>query len=185
MFDRELGMQFLLFLGDCLDRASVPFFLIQGTALGAHRDGGFTPTEKDIDIGVLYPYFSVGRILKEVCYWRGVEVNTFYRTRMDGLCHTIVVKYGSIKADLVSFQLNGDKRYAQSPSDVKPPYCIVHDKELLENYQTVEMFGRKWNVPSPIETYLEREYGPDWRTSREDHISRTRIYNYLQENGLG
>jgi len=31
---------------------------------------------------------------------------------------------------------------------------------------------------------LEREYGKDWRTPREDHISRTRIYDFVSQNRM-
>ena len=41
-----------------LSSVGVPFFLIQGTALGAWRDNGFTPMERDIDIGFLQEEFE-------------------------------------------------------------------------------------------------------------------------------
>lgn len=58
------------------------------------------------------------------------------------------------------------------------PYAIVHGSSMLENYCTIELFGRKFNIPLEIETYLSLEYGNGWKTPKEDHISRTRIYNF-------
>jgi len=186
--DRNAAKGFLLLLGEVLDDCRIPFFLVQGTALGAYRDKGFTPTERDIDIGVLFEDFDSYTIINELIHEQhgGVEVNTEYRSNRSNWCHTIVTRLANrdCKADIVSFAKYGEERYCQSPIDVKPPYCIVHEASILENYEQVEMFGRVWHVPSPIETYLEREYGPNWRTPREDHISRTRVYNYLKDRGL-
>jgi hypothetical protein len=67
---------------------------------------------------------------------------------------------------------------------LKKPYSIVHDRAMVENYDQVTLFGRTFNVPHPIEDYLRLEYGDDWRTPREDHISRTRIYHYVRDEGI-
>lgn len=185
-FDREAGRRLLRELAELLSTAGVPYFLMQGTALGAYRDQDFTPTELDVDLGALAEYFvPKTAILKDLLELTGFGVELisapFRRVR------TIVAhKYG-VKADLVSWARWKDRRFASSPVDpvhVPRPYCIVHEAAQLETYQLVELFGRPYYVPSPVEQYLAREYGPDWRTPREDHISRTRIYNYVQAEGM-
>lgn len=185
MFNRTHGRELLLTLGDTLDKLRIPFFLIQGTALGAVRDGDFVPTEKDIDIGVLIEHLApnVGDIARELLR-SNIEVMTWNRHRPFNFCHTIVAKVDGAKADIVGFLPWEGNRFVTTPDDpvaVPEPYCIVHPAELLETYEKVELFGRKWNIPRPIEQYLWREYGPDWKTPKEDHISRTRIYHYLKK----
>lgn len=95
----------------------------------------------------------------------------------------MVWKYG-VHADLVSYARYQGKRFASAPIDpvnVPRPYCIVHNASMLETYQEVELFGRTFKIPSPIEVYLESEYGPDWRIPKEDHVSRTRVYGFLEK----
>ena len=58
LMNKEEGRERLLELGEILDRVEVSYFLILGTALGAYRDKGFVPTERDIDIGFLYEDFQ-------------------------------------------------------------------------------------------------------------------------------
>jgi len=183
--DREAGKRLLFEIADILEQFGVGYFLMQGTALGAYRDRGFTPTEKDIDVGLLQEHFTPisGQLAAHFiqCGYETETVSLPFRK-----CRTLVVKGIGAKADIVSFIRWKDKRFASSPRNphVLKPYSIVHDASVLENYETVELFGRTFNVPSPIETYLEREYGTDWRTPREDHISRTRIYDFVSQNRM-
>jgi hypothetical protein len=186
MFDRCAAERFLHLLADTLDGLRVPFFLMQGTALGAWRDGNFVPTERDVDLGILIEDFDAASIC-EVLIRRNVEVETWRRHSPFHFCHTIVAYTAGAKADLVGLHRWKDRRFTCTPDDpvnVLEPYAIVHDAALLETYQPVRLFGRTFNVPSPIETYLGREYGPHWRTPADDHISRSRIYRYLTTEGM-
>ena len=183
--DKVIGKQIMLELGELLDTAHIPFFLMQGTCLGAVRDGGFVPTEKDIDFGFLQENMNMASdslvpILTRKGYDLELVVAPFTRVR------TIVAIKQGIKVDMVSFSRWKDKRFASTPIRdwLKEPYCIVHEAELLENYDIVAMFGREWYVPQHPSLYLEREYGPDWKVPKEDHISRTRIYDYLNKEKI-
>lgn len=184
-FNREKAKQFMLLLGDVLDHLHIPFMLLQGTALGAYRDHDFVPTERDIDLGILIEYFApaVPEIAAELIR-RGIEVETWHRHRPWKFCHTLVAYADGAKADLVGLMKWKLKRFTVTPDDpvnVLEPYAIVHPSALLERYQQVELFGRQWHVPRPIELYLEREYGEEWRTPAEDHVSRTRVYDFLKK----
>lgn len=190
VMNKQIGREILLDIADRLDRLheqpyKLPYFLMQGTALGAYRDQGFTPTEADIDIGFLQEHFShlAPQIAAEFVA-AGYELETWSLPFTQ--CRTIVVKRQGIKADLVSFIRWEDKRFTTSPRHArqKNPYALVHDHKVLETYQTLEMFGRQWRVPSPIETYLEREYGEDWCTPIRDSVSRTRIHGFEQANNI-
>jgi hypothetical protein len=201
-FDRDAARGYLIEVADVLERCGVPFFLMQGTALGAYRDGDFTPTERDIDLGayrdgdftpterdidfgILWEHFAArGPELADRFKGIGYSVETwalpFTRIR------TLVLDKPGVHFDLVSMMLWRDKRFTCAPvhPSIPEPYALVHDRLLLESYQPVELFGRKFNTPNPIETYLEREYGTDWRTPREDHVSRTRIYGFVEKEEI-
>lgn len=184
--NRRNARALLLHVAELLDRQAIPFFLMQGTALGAYRDQDFTPTEKDIDLGVLQEHFDRSRILPlesalhRCGYDTEVFAAPFYAPR------TMVIWGDDAKLDLVGFTRWKDRRFTATP--VRPwitePYCLVHRADQLEQYEEVKLFSRAFNVPCPIETYLQLEYGPDWRTPADDHVSRTRVYNFLEEEDV-
>lgn len=184
-FDRAVGKQVLLDLTNMLNNMGVPHFIIQGTALGAYRDRDFTPTEADVDIGILIEHL----VPNVVELWNKLDayctkVRAFKQpfSQVRTLCGDM---YG-IHFDIVGVMKWNNERFVSSPRipTVLEPYSIVHPAELLENTETIEMFGQEFQVPSPIETYLEREYGSTWRTPRKDHVSKTRIYNYCKDRNI-
>lgn len=183
--DRDRGSEFLLILADVLDSLACPFFLIQGTALGAYRDRGFTPTEKDIDIGILQEHMNRhGLALLAELTKMGFDTECFIRPFTQP--RTMVVYYThGVKADIVGLARWKDKRFTAMP--VRPwittKYAFVHEARLLETYQQVELFGRIFNIPSPIEEYLQREY-QDWRTPRDDNMNYSRIDNFLEKEAI-
>jgi len=181
----------LLKVADIFDTVGVPFFLIQGTALGAYRDKGFTPTELDIDFAILQENFNhtAGDIAKHLVD-AGAEIESWSLpfTRVK----TLVAKLWDVKVDIVGHVRWKDKRFTSIPvitndaraPHVGEPYALVHNAEWFENYDTVELFGREFKVPSPIEEYLAHEYGEDWRIPKKDHVSRTRIYDFIKTEGI-
>lgn len=176
------GKRMLLELADVMDRTASYWFLIQGTALGAYRDNGFVPTEKDIDIGILWEDCHWPQLAKELIT-RKFEIQTI--SRPFAACRTIVAKKYGCKADLVGYIAWKEFRFAARPVDERnlPPYSIVHKAELLQPpYHDVALFGRSFQIPSPPEEYLALEYGDDWYTPREDHVSRTRVPNFVNKN---
>ena len=64
------------------------------------------------------------------------------------------------------------------------PYSIVHPAPLIENTETVQLFGRVYRVPAPIQSYLRFEYGRNWNKPKDDHVSRTRIYDFREKEGI-
>jgi phosphorylcholine metabolism protein LicD len=184
-WNNENGKKLLLEVAGILDGQEIPFFLMQGTALGAYRDGGFTPTEADIDLGILQENLGpIARGLINRLVLEQFQVETYCLPFQQ--CRTIVAwKYG-IHVDLVGFIRWKDKRFTHSPyhPSVRKHYAIVHDAAMLENYRTIKLFGREFNAPENIEEYLKREYGAEWRVPMKDHISRTRIYDYVEQEGI-
>jgi len=185
IMNAENSRKCLLEVAEILDDHAVPFFLIQGTALGAYRDKGFTPTERDIDFGVLIEDLAPqAPALVETFVRNQFQIETYHLPFQE--CRTIVAwKYG-VHVDIVGFMPWKDKRFTYSPvhPSVTDPYAIVHQKELLENYEPVELFGRTFQVPSPIEAYLQTEYGKDWRIPADDCVSRLRVYGFLEQEGV-
>lgn len=191
--NHEAGKACLFEITELLEGHSIPYFLMQGTALGAYRDKGFVPTEKDIDIGVLQEHFhflDVHDLLSDMTD-QGFDIECFTmpftlpRTVAGFKRYDINGAKHMAKVDIVAFTKWKDTRFASAPirNDIEP-YCIVHDANILEEYRKITLFGKEFNIPKDIETYLMREYGVGWKIPKEDHISRTRIYNYIQIEGI-
>lgn len=180
-----VGERVLLEVADVLDSLGVPFFLMQGTALGAYRDGGFTPTERDIDFGVLAEDLANAALaLARSLVVRGYDVEVF--TQPFSRPRMVVAHRSCAKVDIVGWMRHRDLRFVATPirDYMGEPYCLVQQAADVEPpYDTVELFGRSFAVPAPIEEYLEREYG-DWRTPREDHVSRTRVMRFLEKESV-
>jgi len=184
LMNKQAGKEILLKIADILDEVGIPFYLMQGTALGAYRDGGFAPTERDIDFGILYENLH-GKVRSLLDALKRGKFN--YETFAKPFNHprTIVVSKRNVHADLVSVFRWKDYRVNATPISTNfEPYCLIHKAHLLENYQDVEVFGRTFKIPSPIEEYLETEYGPEWRIPSDDNRSRTRVYGFLEEEGV-
>lgn len=165
----------LLSVTAVLDDIGVPYFLAYGTALGAYRDSGFTPTETDIDIGFLAESFvpmamTIRTRLLSVCA-------LYSLTEPFNRCWAIKAHANDVNIDLVSNAVWQDKRF--NPSVVHD-FCHVHTRPMLENYETVEVFGKKFLVPSPIEQYLEELYGPKWYIPKLDTAHRNRVDGFMR-----
>lgn len=195
LMNHEAGEQCLLEIDGILSQFRIPHFLLQGTALGAYRDHGFVPSEKDIDIGVLQEYLtpSAVSVLLGEFLSHGFDIECF--TMPFKRPRTIVAFKGYrcsdnlmhiAKADIVGLARWKNWRFTATPcrSWIDPPYAIVHESDIFEMRQSIELFGRRFEIPLQIEKYLELEYGPDWRTPADDHVSRTRRYNFLTEEGV-
>lgn len=156
-----------------------PCFLSQGSALGAYRDGGFTPTELDVDISFLGEDMVQygGRIACRLVE-AGFEVHTVNKP-FNAIRIIKAFKYG-IKADLAAYLLWKDVRFCNSNLT---EYSLVHPRKLLEEYMEIQWFGTRWNIPKDIEVYLKREYG-DWQTPRHDHVSKSRVPKFRKTEGI-
>lgn len=201
-FNRENAKRVLIELYDLMDNLDLDPFLLQGTALGAYRDGDFVPTEKDIDIGFFIEHlygveFPTSTLLMEfitLLELHGFELQTVREPF--SFVRTLVVRKHQIKTDIVGMMpfkdTTGDiYRFCTRPKDERDlePYSIVHLQADLAGspfggMEMVEMFGREMRVPLRIETYLRKEYGDDWRTPTEDHVSRTRHYNFVRDQKI-
>ncbi len=181
LMDYEAAKAVLKEVWDVLNLIEVPHFLIQGTALGAYRDHGFTPTERDIDIGFLQEHFEPLALEMEVQF-KARQFETRLIKEPFTKWRSLKISKNGIKTDLNAYQLNGEHRFCSS--NLKP-YSIVHQRSLLEPpYHCVDLFGLPFLMPSPPEIYLQREYGSDWRTPTDTHVSKSRIPNYRKKHGI-
>ncbi|MBC8280442.1 MAG: LicD family protein [Chloroflexi bacterium] len=159
--DPELAKPMLAEAKEILDSLGVPFFLRQGTCLGAVRDQAFIPWDDDIDLGsviglngltedMLDPVFDAFRD-------RGYFVN------VDGNDRWIAagMMKSSTRVDLTFFHII-DNHIFHFP-------FIWIPARLFANLKEIEFMGGKYPVPNPPEEYLQTKYGPNWITPKQDY----------------
>jgi len=129
-------------------RHGISFWLRDGTALGAYRDGGVIPHDDDIDLGI----WAAGAARLEPVLADLVKEGFVIYRRKEGIVCLIKDR------ETVEICISG----------VSPPqneYIRVLEA-FFRAYAPVTMLGLTFAVPARTEEYLEYCYGPDWRTPK-------------------
>ena len=157
----ELAKQMLKEVKVIMDPLGVPFFLRQGTCLGAVRDQAFIPWDDDIDLGCV---IGLNGLTEEMInpvldafrdrgYFVNVESND--RWIAAGMMKSWV------RIDLTFFRIIDDSIF-HFP-------MIWMPARLFANLKEIEFIGGNYLVPNPPEEYLRAKYGPNWITPKEDY----------------
>lgn len=187
MFDSAIAQKVLRECAIIFDNISLSYFLSYGTALGAHRDKGFTPYELDIDIGFLVEDVvpKTGSLVRDL-------IDHHYQVRtVHGrftIPYAIVAEKSGIKVDMVGLIPWNDQVYGGGLVRLDPchdnPDSAVWPGELFEGDLTVHMFGRDWPMPFMIEEYLEHTYGKMWRVPARGPNHHHFILGYQEEREI-
>jgi hypothetical protein len=157
----ELAKPMLKEAKEIMDPLGIPFWLRQGTCLGAVRDQAFIPWDDDIDLGcviglngltedMIEPVFDAFR---ERGYYVNVESND--RWIAAGMMKS------STRIDLTFFRIIDDNIFHF-------PFIWIPAR-LFANLKEIEFMDGKYFVPNPPEDYLTAKYGPNWITPKEDY----------------
>jgi len=167
-----------------LNRMSIPFFLIQGTALGAYRDNGFCLTERDIDLGFLAEYLlpridELAEELKKVgcnCQVISKPFTSKRLIKVNGPQGTHI--------DLISYaeqMFRGNRlRYCQATN---LDYAVVFPAYIVEEVRSIVFLNQQFWLPSDTEVYLSLEYG-EWQTPRYDSVSLCRVPSFFKRQKI-
>ena len=183
-FPRDTGIEVFHEVIDILDAHSDKHFAIQGTALGAYRDQAFVPDEKDLDFGFMFEDFvhlvpDLASAFIKAKFELRVITTPFTQPRV------MKVSKRGIPTDLTSYVSFKEGRRFCHNTLPKPKYAVVHALGVLDPpYMEVEFYERTLRIPGNIEEYLEREYGPEWRTPLDDSVSRTRSYDFKRKHKI-
>jgi len=156
----------------------LPFCLMDGTLLGAWRDGDFCPGDAgDLDIGVLdADFFRVEGLLPRM---KTAGFEAYKPLEFRGQVVGLGLQRDGIHVDLQRI-LNHPtqpecyiigrlrslvKRHEDT--DYSPGNTLlafVYPGRHFSSFGQVTFFGMRFRVPAEVEGYLEVRYGPGWRT---------------------
>jgi len=169
-------------IDDIMNSLGLEYFLVQGTCLGAYRDGDFIESDCDIDLGIKHEVIvpnidKIVEVLERNEYKIKVESEPY---GYDRFLHAS--RCGRTRVDIVDFALNNDDRFC---ANGRRNYCIVHKKSMFDNLSDIDFMGRKFKIPSDVEGYLRAEYGDTWNVPDPTMTtSKTRIYGYWKKNRI-
>ena len=160
---------------DILDQLNINYFLQTGVLLGAIREQNFIKWDWGADISVFSNEF-LHKIdpLTEVLRNSGFKILSVNKQK-DNLKIFFRGKY--------PLEVTGYTVFGWNYSKIKDVYWrtdYVVPSKFLNNFSTVELFGRKFNCPYMPEEYLTYAYG-DWvkplRTSNKKIYNADNYYN--------
>lgn len=170
MLNTVKALTILLDLKTVLDKLGVVFWLDGGTLLGACRENGFMASDFDIDVGIKGEDDDKLHVIREALQERGFG---YFHLKehpcgegkqlswvKDGIPGDIFVYYSR---DGVRFRVMFDI----TPHGTVRYIPCVTPARFFERLQKIDFmdYGVEFNMPSPVEEYLECQYG-DWKTDK-------------------
>lgn len=154
-----------------MDEIGVEFFLVGGLCLGIVRDGALISCDKDFDIAVLdeQSLYKIEKIEKEIFKYYD-EVHIVGGT--NGKVLWLKKYFGEyvLPIEVAAQYIKGDYLYYNRDLGETWMYRegrCVWNKRLFDIFEKVKFAGTEFNVPSPVNDFLDTFYGDDWRTPKE------------------
>lgn len=151
--DQKIAKECLFHFADAME-GFCPFFLIDGTLLGAIREGGFISYDIDVDVGIWEEDFD--EAIFDLVTQAGFIVKGLEGAPDDGLL--IKLDYKGVRLDVFGFQ-----RGETYTTDMHHSLFRLRAHLRPFSLASTTFLGRQFLVPDPPEQYLEDGYGPDWR----------------------
>ena len=157
----ELAKQMLMEAKAIMDPLGVPFFLRQGTCLGAVRDHAFIPWDDDIDLGCVIGLNGLNEDMIDPVFDAFRDQGYFVNVESNDRWIAAGMMKSSSRIDLTFFRIIDDRIF-HFPWNWMPA-------RLFANLKGIEFMGGDYLVPNPPEEYLRLKYGPNWITPKEDY----------------
>jgi len=154
----DLATQMLKEAKDIMDPLGVPFFLRQGTCLGAVRDQAFIPWDDDIDLGCVIGLNGLTEDMIAPVFNAFRDQGYFVNEESNDHWIAAGMMKSSLRIDLTFFRIIDDNIFHF-------PFIWVPAR-LFASLKEIEFMGGNYLVPNPPEEYLRTKYGPDWVTPK-------------------
>lgn len=159
--DPELAKQMLKEAKEIMDTSGIPFFLRQGTCLGAVRDQAFIPWDDDLDLGCVIGLNGLTEDMIAPVLDAFRDRGYFVSSESNDRWVAAGMIKSSLRIDLTFFRIIDDSIF-HFP-------LIWLPARLFSDLKEIEFMGGKYLVPNPPEEYLKAKYGPNWITPKEDY----------------
>lgn len=158
VLNRETAEKALCKVHDIFGKHDLIFFLLCGTLLGAVRDGDFTETDKDIDLG-LY-----SKDLKKIYKCLGVMKNSdFEIVRVTADDSFVQVQHEGVYIDLcIMTRLDNETWRCGRYYEPEDYFSVLRNISFL---------GREFKIPDDYGKYLTNRFG-NWRVPDPDYRKR-------------
>ncbi len=157
----ELAKQMLKEAKEIMDPLGVPFFLRQGTCLGAVRDQAFIPWDDDIDLGCVIGLNGLTEEMIDPVLAAFRDRGYFVNVESNDRWIAAGMMKSWVRIDLTFFRIIDDSIF-HFP-------MIWMPARLFASLKEIEFIGGNYLVPNPPEEYLRTKYGPDWIIPKEDY----------------
>lgn len=138
-------------------------FLVDGTLLGAVREGGFIAHDTDTDLGLFAEELDVDA-MEAAALDCGFRIKHRLGTPERGFQWSL--RRDSVKTDVfVYYRANGRRFHAAWTEKLTVPVRYTYDDFELAR---LRFLGTEFWAPADPEAFLATKYGPDWRTPVTD-----------------
>jgi len=162
---REQALKNLIDTKEVFEELKIPFCLMDGTLLGAYRDGDFIAGDyDDSDVGFSAEYFEKAPLIIKKFEERGFnKLKQFdYKEKFEG---GAVMRKGN-HVDFFCVHLKGKDAYniGRNFLDKSNDYmAYVYPIEGFTKFDKLIFKGMKFNIPNNVEDFLKARYG-EWKT---------------------
>lgn len=148
---------------DILDKMKVPYWIDSGTLLGAYRDNNINYLDHDIDIRVLESGFSDKQATEFVGKLWDIGYNLIDSLKPP---RTQILAFHRQKV-LLDFKFCYEEKglvwYYCWAEPNPQPMLHVFPSRFFKDRAEIELLGKKYPCPNPVEDYIVHHYGPEWK----------------------
>jgi len=148
-----------------LKSEKIDFFLVQGSLLGAVRQGNIAGSASDIDLGIKENQLQMLMNLIPLLKKRGVD---WIRQWPNDKCERLQFFFPNQLVDVGIYRKenieNKEVWIGETEKKYDQKFCgITFPISDLENLTNVKLYGKNFPAPDNSEIYLKKKYGENWK----------------------